>query len=356
MRIMRTGEDRADQESGSCSERERVPCPSETRPLRVGYIVETHRKPWSKHSTLINKHGGSVLYPNELRERPGWVELERGPSLTLLLIALALMAVPVCLLPSDQSAGGRRSTGLRCRLALVALALDLCVLPWLLSVSMQQLHPRHTAVGGAQPQLDVELTIHSPGAPRVPQLPRGGACTLANHGANEDLYDKDRFALAIRAWCQARGCDYTAIVPPTFFPRPAAEPYAALTAGDCLRMAAAAAAARNRSRSRRSGPTWFVKDAGGGSHGRGVRLLTAAALLRSYLLDGGRAEQRCAQLRRESGAARVRRRPLLVQPGVAKPLLLSGGRKFDLRLYVLLPEHDPPLRLAAWLDRYMTVT
>eukprot|EP00966_Prymnesium_polylepis_P106946 2476505-Prymnesium_polylepis.2 len=285
----------------------------------------------------------------------------------LLLALLGLLVVPAVAFPrsrrSRTAPAKTASAKRRCALSVATFVLELCLLPALLPQALQQLRPKHpdaTTAARWEAGLDVLLVLMSPGAPFARQWGTGTACMLLNHADGESVWLKHTFAASIRAWSAQHGCAYTAILPPTFFPKPLAALDPNGAHDDCSLLFtryATRAAASNASTPRvaavvgRGGPAnrthaagvWFQKDALKGSHGRGVQVLSTAQLRREWRMRRGHEAHRCAEI-----AASREHMPgqILIQPAVARPLLLWGGRKFDVRLYILLADRKP---FSAWL-------
>lgn len=305
----------------------------------VGYLVH-------ETSPSINKHGGQLLFKPELRSR-GWVEFTcysesrcwREPKLApteSFGAPVALLALAVALLPGRRAKRRRW----RCALALFFVLL-LLALTWVRLGSWVSLQPRWPADG--QALVDVLIVLVSSGAAgwtsrslgvgrswRSALGPRWSGCVLVNHAAGEyEAFDKDAVIRQLRSWYARRGCAAPPIVPPTFFLR---EP------GDCAALLAHTTTAEG-ARGDNETTLWYLKDPSGGSHGKGVRVFTGDGL-REHLRVGASAAEAAAAC--APGGWLVRRGGALqVQRGIA-PLLLAGGRKFDVRVGLLVESALPP--------------
>ena len=217
---------------------------SSHRQPSVAFLVEpSYVNPRTHSQTPINKHGGTILFPPELRRR-GWTELHLVPSTPMLLVCLALIALPIACFPQrkHQTPINRDVRRLRCMAVPMLLLLDAILLSSLLPQAMQQLRPAlsHKSSSRADvpswrvlPKFDVVLVLLSPGAPARPPFLQGLSCVLLNHAEGEDAFLKHTFAMNIRRWSAERSCDYTRILPPTFFPTPPVELNAA---DDCAQL------------------------------------------------------------------------------------------------------------------------
>ena len=337
----------------------------------VGFLVERSLvDPRTRSAEPINKDGGKSLFPEELRRHHHWVELELAPSSSLLLLLLALPAL-VLPRPRRRAAISLGRWRLRCAVALALLLLDLCLAPALLPATLQQLRPKapsSTASTRWSSGLDVLLILLSPGAPRPWQFGTGSACMLVNHAKGETVWLKHKFATAIRSWSAERGCDYTQLLPPTFFLHPPPELRVSSQPEQLNRSAGEEVATlddctllftRHATPPRAAGrggnltaAVWFQKDALRGSHGRGIRVLTTAMLRRRWGVRPGHEARRCIEIRRGVRSTKhVLAGQIVIQPAIARPLLLLGRRKFDVRLYILIADRRP---FSAWLsDGYL---
>lgn len=162
--------------------------------------------------------------------------------------------------------------------------------------------------------------------------------SLINHfPGDRALYNKEPFAEALQESQTRLGCDYRAIHPETF---------SLHTPQGCAAVVELYLSAGPEERQQAA---WFTKILDG-TFGKGIQVMSLQSLLLRRLRfnpaalaggggNGGGGNDAVAE---ECAAARKRlpRRGLLAQRGVMKPMLLNG-RKFDMRVYVLIASAKP---------------
>ena len=284
----------------------------------------------------INKHGGKRLFAPDLRAR-GWTQVEFGPDKRISVLALALLASIAMACPGRRAQ--HKCSGTRCAVAGFAV-LGLAVL--------FSNGPFFRLVPQLEASVDLLVVLVSSDDTKVMRavrqsLPRSVVgCTLFNHQEGEyHLFRKDAVAWQLRGWYQrAAGCD-APMLPPTFFLRD--------SHSDCTRLfTRTLRRPQNETGGADPEPWWFEKDASAGSHGKGVKAFNGEELRARWRVGASAAAVAAAcgpggWLVRSGGPSHRAR--LHVQAGVP-PLLLSGGRKFDIRVYILLADRKP---LSAWL-------
>ena len=160
-------------------------------------------------------------------------------------------------------------------------------------------------------------------------------------------FNKMAFLGRVRDWADEVGCDASVVIPPTYFMHSRGGDWA--DARDCVRLFGAENRADNRT-------VWFQKDPKKDGFGMGVSVHTIDTLAEHWKIPahgpgsvptvpgGSEVGSRCSTLAMEM---RAEGKTMLIQKGV-DPLLLSGSRKFDIRLYVLISDRAPYTAYLHW--------
>lgn len=189
---------------------------------------------------------------------------------------------------------------------------------------------------------------HLPPRYRHWQSDVGPGCTGVNHLKQEwRNFNKLAFLGRVRDWADEVGCDASVVIPPTYFMHSRGTDWG--DAGDCVSLFGAQNQADNET-------VWFQKDPKKDGFGMGVSVHTIDTLAEHWKMPaggpesalagpgGGEVKSRCAALAKEM---RAEGKTMLIQKGV-DPLLLSGSRKFDIRLYVLIADRAPYTAYLHW--------